>query len=186
MPFPAADPVAPTRDAFSRRVVVIGFGSPIRGDDAVGPLVADQLADEIDSPQVEVLSRHILTAELAEKLRDATLVLFLDASTDGPIGQVVCHAVEADAATVSGMAHSVDAPGLLAWTWGLYGHAPQAVLLSTRAVTLDYAHCQLSPPVASVVRPMMDQVLDMVREHLQGPVRERLQEPVREHLQEPG
>jgi hydrogenase maturation protease len=149
------------------RVVVIGFGSPIRGDDAVGPLVADQLADELVLPQVEVISRHILTAELAEVLRDATLVVFLDASIDGPVGQVVRHDLEADTSRVSGMAHSVDACGLLAWTHGLYGRVPRAVLLSTRAVTLDYAHCQLSPEVAATVRPMMDRVTDLVREHLQ-------------------
>ncbi len=155
--------------ALSARVVVIGFGSPIRGDDALGPLVADRLAEELVSPQVEVISRHILTAELAEVLRDATLVVFLDASIDGPLGQVVRHDLEADASSVSGMAHSVDARGLLAWTRGLYGRAPQAVLFSTRAVTWEYAHCQLSPEVAAMVRPLIDRVTQLVREHLRQP-----------------
>ena len=148
------------------KVVVIGFGSPIRGDDAFGPLVADQLMQELTSPQVEVLSRHILTAELAEVLRDATLVVFVDAATDGPVGQIVRHDLEPDEVTVSGMAHSVDAPGLLAWTRGLYGRAPQAVLLSTRAVTLDYKNCQLSPAVSAVVQPMKEMVTRLASEHL--------------------
>lgn len=148
------------------KVVVIGFGSPIRGDDAVGPMVADQLAEEFTSPQVEVLSRHILTAELAEVLRDATLVVFLDASTDGEVGHVARRDLEPDDASAGHMAHSVDAPGLLAWTRGLYGRVPQAVLLSTRAVTFDYANCQLSPAVAAAVQPMKERVTQLVAEHL--------------------
>jgi hydrogenase maturation protease len=148
------------------KVVIIGFGSPIRGDDAFGPLVADELAQELDEPQVEVLSRHILTAELAEVLRDATLVVFIDASIDGDVGHIVRHALEPDEQTAGSMAHSVDAPGLLAWTRGLYGRAPQAVLLSTRAVTFDYAHCQLSPEVTAVVEPLKKLVLELVHEHL--------------------
>jgi len=148
------------------KVVVIGFGSPIRGDDAVGPMVADQLAEELTSPQVEVLSRHVLTAELAEVLRDATLVVFLDASTDGEVGQVVRRDLEPDDASASHMAHSVDAPGLLAWTRGLYGRVPRAVLLSTRAVTFEYANCQLSPEVAATVQPMKQWVTQLVAEHL--------------------
>jgi hydrogenase maturation protease len=148
------------------KVIVIGFGSPIRGDDALGPIVADQLAEEIASPEIEVLSRHILTAELAEVIRDATLVIFIDAAAVGEVGAIERHVIEPDTSTVSGMAHSVDARGLLAWTRGLYGRAPQGVLFSTRAVTLDYAHCELSPSVAAVVQPLKDRVVAEARTHL--------------------
>jgi len=148
------------------RAVVIGFGSPIRGDDAFGPLVADELAQELDLPDVEVLSRHILTAELAEVLRDAELVVFIDASLDGPVGEVVRRDLEPDESTAGSMAHSVDAAGLLAWTRGLYGRAPHGVLLSTRAVTFDYANCQLSREVAAAVAPMKEAVMQLVRAHL--------------------
>ena len=141
------------------KIVVIGFGSPIRGDDALGPIVADQLAEEIASPQVEVLSRHILTAELAEVLRDATLVVFIDAATTGEVGQIVRHDLEPDASTVSGMAHSVDAPGLLAWTRGLYGRVPQAVLFSTRGDAGLLPTANYPPPSAAVVQPLKDRVI---------------------------
>ena len=69
------------------KIVIIGFGSPIRGDDAFGPLVADKLIEELQYPEVEIFSRHILTAEMAESLRDATLVLFIDASIEGAVGR---------------------------------------------------------------------------------------------------
>ena len=65
---PSADSTMPTLPTSHARTVIIGYGSPIRGDDAIGPLVADRLMDELESPSVSVLSRHILTAELIEEL----------------------------------------------------------------------------------------------------------------------
>ena len=62
------------------RTLVIGYGSPIRGDDAIGPLAADALAAAPLPPGWRVLSRHVLTAELAEDLAAVDRVIFLDAS----------------------------------------------------------------------------------------------------------
>jgi hydrogenase maturation protease len=148
------------------RIVVIGFGSPIRGDDALGPLAADQLADQLTGPQVDVFSRHILSAEMAEQLQDATLVLFLDASVDGPRGVVVERELEPRRDNHDVLAHSVDPAGLLAWTSCLYGHTPSARLLSVRAATLDYAHYQLSPQVRHILPRLLSRVHELVREHL--------------------
>ncbi len=157
-----------TRGERPAKIVVIGFGSPIRGDDAFGPLVADQLAEELQLPEVEVLSRHILTAEMAEGLRDATFVLFIDAAINGPVGEVVQRTLVPRQDVDDTIAHSVDARGLLAWTEALYGQSPPAILLSTRAVTLDYANYQLSPAVRATVRPVIDRVEQLVREHLRN------------------
>jgi hydrogenase maturation protease len=148
-------------------VVIIGFGSPIRGDDALGPLVADRLAEELELPQVEVFSRHILTAELAERLQDATLAVFLDASLEGPPGRVVQRELVPDTSCLSAMAHALNVGELLAWTRELYGRTPQAVLFSTRGVTFEYAAYRLSSPVAATVRPLMDGVTQLVLRHLQ-------------------
>ncbi len=150
----------------SGKVVVIGFGSPIRGDDAFGPLAADQLAEQITSPQVEVLSRHILTAEMAESLQDASLVLFIDASLDGPVGELVERELLPRRDVGEAIAHSVDARGLLAWAEGLYGHAPPARLLSTRAVTFEYAHYELSPAVQATLGPLVSRIEKLIEKHL--------------------
>ena len=45
-------------------VLVIGYGSPLRGDDAAGPLAARQLAQR----GFEAIEAHQLTPELAEKV----------------------------------------------------------------------------------------------------------------------
>ena len=77
------------------KVLVIGYGNSIRGDDAFGPLVAERLEQTLQADRVEVLSRHLLTPELAADVRDASLVIFIDASSDGPVGQTVCRRITA-------------------------------------------------------------------------------------------
>jgi hydrogenase maturation protease len=148
-------------------VVVIGFGSPIRGDDALGPLVADQLADTWVHAPVTVLSRHILTAELATMLHDASLVVFIDASVDGPPGEIVTRELVADVAGALGLAHAVDPRGLLAWTQALYGRAPRAMLVSTRGATFNYAHYALSDAVQAALPPLIETVRRLIDQHLQ-------------------
>ena len=92
--------------------LIVGYGSPIRGDDAIGPLVADRLAamvaDGALPAGVEVQARHILTAELVEDLNRADLVIFLDAAADLAPGLVSRQALQPDATAMSTMAHFHD------------------------------------------------------------------------------
>ena len=101
-PPPAAAAAAATATAQGAlRTLVIGYGSPIRGDDAIGPLAADALAAGALPPGLRVLSRHVLTAELAEDLCAADRVIFLDASVQGEPGEVQVRQLHPDAAAVS-------------------------------------------------------------------------------------
>lgn len=147
-------------------VVVIGYGSPIRGDDAVGPLVADRLDQRVDDPCVTVISRHVLTAELAESLRDATLVIFIDASVDGNQGEVAVRSLVPRTDAASAMAHTLDAEALLGWTRGLYGKQPEAILVSIAGGSFDYANYHLSAAVEAAVEPMVQQTLMRIEQHL--------------------
>jgi hydrogenase maturation protease len=148
--------------ARSARTVVIGYGSPIRGDDAIGPLVADQLIDEIDSPTVNVVSRHVLTAELAADLESAELVVFLDAALDGEVGQVHCRRLEPDKSSMHSMQHFLNPRELLAWVEEMYGRVPEAVLVSTRGVSFEFSHYQLTPQVQATMEPMKQAVRRLI------------------------
>ncbi len=165
----SAPPHAPLQrlDA-TARVVVIGYGSPIRGDDAIGPLVADQLIDELDAVDVNVISRHVLTAELAADLAQAECVIFIDAATDGEIGQVRCRPLVPDKSSMHSMQHFLSPQELLAWVEQMYGRAPRAVLVSTRGVSFDFAHYELTPRVQATVEPMKQQVRRLVDEMVRG------------------
>jgi hydrogenase maturation protease len=60
-------------------VLVIGYGNELRGDDAVGPLVA-RAVTEWNRPEVRTLEGHQLVAEMVAEMEDVETVVFADAS----------------------------------------------------------------------------------------------------------
>ena len=142
----------------SLRAVVIGYGSPIRGDDAIGPIVADRLDGEDLSDDVRVISRHILTADLVPDICDAQKVIFVDAAAKGVPGEVRCQRLTADASALSTMAHFLDPRELLAWAQSLYGCEPEAYLVSVAGDDFDFSHFDLSKKIERVLPEVINQV----------------------------
>lgn len=68
----------------TKPILVFGYGNPSRGDDAVGPLVLDYLAEHLDLPRIELLSDFQLQIEHALDLQDRELVIFVDAAENCP------------------------------------------------------------------------------------------------------
>ncbi len=58
--------------------LVIGYGNTLRGDDGVGPLVAEQV-EAWNLPAVRSRVTHQLTPELAAEIAEVDLVFFVDA-----------------------------------------------------------------------------------------------------------
>lgn len=175
-PGPEADPgpaygpqwaQQPPAEALPLRALVIGYGSPIRGDDALGPLVADQLearvsADPALSARVEVQARHILTAELVDDLARAERVIFIDAAANLPAGEVGCQRLAPDASALSTMAHFHDPRELLAWCQALYQRVPETWLVSAGGADWGYACYALSAAAQAAVAPMITEVLGLI------------------------
>jgi hydrogenase maturation protease len=149
------------------RALVIGYGSPIRGDDALGPLVADRLetrlaADPRRSGGIEVQARHILTAEIVDDLVRAARAIFIDAAADLEPGEVRCRRLAPDTATLSTMAHFHDPRELLAWCEALYQRAPETWLVSAGGADWGYANYRLSATAEQAVEPMLSEVLTLI------------------------
>jgi hydrogenase maturation protease len=153
------------------RTLIIGYGSPIRGDDAIGPLAADALAAGPLPLGVEVISRHILTAELVEDIAAADRVIFLDATLEGEPGEVRVRRLAPDASAPSSMAHFLDPRELLAWCQTLYQREPAAYLVSATGHSFDYASYSLSPTASAALTPMIAQVQALVAEPLHVGIR---------------
>jgi len=66
-------------------VLVFAIGNESRGDDALGPLLARRLADELDPRQVEVLEEFQLQVENTLDMAGRELVLFVDAGYGTPL-----------------------------------------------------------------------------------------------------
>lgn len=117
----------------SSTLLVIGYGNRLRGDDALGPLVAEAVAAWC-APGVEVLVTHQLTPDLAETLARARGVVFVDASMD--VATVSIRPLEPIVPSVA-MGHAIEPGVLLGWAIQAFGHAPPAWLLRIPATTFE-------------------------------------------------
>ena len=64
----------------TKPIVLIGYGNPSRGDDAVGPMLLERIAGQIDLTAIELLTDFQLQIEHALDLCSRELVLFIDAA----------------------------------------------------------------------------------------------------------
>jgi hydrogenase maturation protease len=114
----------------SPTVVVIGYGNPRRGDDAVGQEVVARL-QALKIPTVEAYSVPGLIPELAGKLAAADSAIFVDACkakhTDTVrIKPLEACGTESAGSAVPALGHSCDPRSLLALAHSAYGRCPQA------------------------------------------------------------
>jgi hydrogenase maturation protease len=109
-------------------ILVIGYGNTLRGDDGVGPLVAEAVAAKRLS-SVRVMSVAQLTPELAEPLAAASAAVFIDARC-GPATPPVTIVKLQPAETAPLPTHAADPRCLLAVARSLFGRAPAAWLVT--------------------------------------------------------
>jgi hydrogenase maturation protease len=110
------------------RVLLIGYGNTLRGDDALGPMAIERLRPLL--PDVECLSCQQLAPELAERLAECELALFVDAACDGEPGVVRTERLSPTPGGAASLTHHVEAAALLELAHALYGRVPQAVLIT--------------------------------------------------------
>jgi hydrogenase maturation protease len=116
-----------------KRILVIGYGNELRGDDGLGPKLACAI-DALALPDVAVLVCHQLTPELADPLSRAEFAVFIDARIDGSSGVQLHPLHEPQRASFS--PHASDPAALLALSRAVYGVAPHGWWLTLPAVDL--------------------------------------------------
>ncbi|MGA3286042.1 MAG: hydrogenase maturation protease [Bacteroidota bacterium] len=62
------------------KVLVIGYGNTLRGDDAAGIRAAELIAKR--RPEIECVCMHQLMPELAEQIAESDIVIFFDADVN--------------------------------------------------------------------------------------------------------
>jgi len=128
---------------------VIGYGNPLRADDGAGWHVAQQLATDLPN-DVDVISTHQLTPELAEPISRAGLVVFVDADVGGEPGHVDCRLVTPAGDGTVTFSHDIDPPALLELTCLMYGSCPAGVVISIAGRDFGYG-IGLSPAVQAAI-----------------------------------
>ncbi len=114
--------------------LVIAVGNPSRGDDALGPRLADRLLDAgVDrAGDVELLVEHQLQIEHALDLRGRAGVLFVDAARGGAAAGVTLAPI-GPRAEASVFTHALSAPALLRLAADLDASVPPAWQLAIGA-----------------------------------------------------
>ena len=111
------------------RVLVLGFGNPLRSDDGLGWRVAVELFRANASRDVLVRPCHQLTPDLAETASLAETVIFVDCSRKGKPGEVRCEEVRSQSGPVS-FTHDLSPAALLDLAAELFGVCPKAYLFT--------------------------------------------------------
>jgi len=126
--------------------LVIGFGNPLRGDDAAGPSVARSA--DFARPDVVVLTPQQLLPELAPEVAAADVVVFIDAAADISAGEVRCQVVTPS--TAPRLEHILSPAALVGLGLAAFGRAPHAWLVEIGAESFDVGRT-LTPAVAGAV-----------------------------------
>jgi hydrogenase maturation protease len=146
------------------RVLVVGYGNPLCGDDGAGPAVVERLASDPRLADADLRTQHQLTPELAGDIAGASLVVLVDAAAGPPPGEIavarVGRAPDADTA----WSHHVDPAGLVALAVELFGSAPPAFTVCVGADSMAVGD-GLSPAVAAAIPAAADAVAGIVEAH---------------------
>ena len=150
-----------------KRVLVVGYGNPLRGDDGVGGRVAEEVAAVLPAPPVSVLTVQLLTPELADPISRSDLLILIDAAAEGPPGEVRCFPIAAGSATAASLAigtHEVTLDRLLGMAQELFGHCPPAHIVTIAGESFDVSET-LTPTVEAAAAEALACVLELAGHH---------------------
>jgi hydrogenase maturation protease len=122
-------------ERYDNRIVVIGFGNSLRGDDAVGRRVVEQVSRKRSN--VVAVSVTQLVPELATLVASARAVIFVDACVDARDGVEVRELTPA--CPLTRRMHDTGPRELLALSRSCYSRAPMAWLVAVPARKFGYS-----------------------------------------------
>lgn len=145
-------------------ILVIGYGNPLRGDDAIGQKIAQIMAERLQDILVKTV--HQLTPELVADISQAQLVIFIDARIGETPGTLTQEVVKSEADT-GAFTHNVTPDALLRAAQTLYDAAPLGLLISITGGSFDYSF-ELSPQLERILLELTDRVEEIIRIFREG------------------
>lgn len=127
------------------QLLVIGYGNTLRGDDGVGPRVAESVGN-LRLPGVRTLICQQLSPEHAAPIAQADKVIFVDAAVDAPREVQFRELSPGDTSQL--MAHAADPRTMLALARDVFGRSPQAWWLTIPAEKMEFGET-LTPAAQS-------------------------------------
>lgn len=144
--------------------LVIGYGNTLRGDDGLGPKVAEAI-QAMNLPGVGVLTCQQLSPEDADPISNTAGVVFVDAAV-GVSSDIQLRKIE-PGNTLQLMAHAADPRTMLALARDVFGHCPEAWCLTIPAIKLDFSE-EFSPKGEEGFQKALGLVQSLAREFLRN------------------
>lgn len=145
------------------RVLVIGYGNVLRGDDALGLRVVEALKQSVDPAIVELMELQQLAPELAETFSHFELLILVDASMIGEPGTLHSRRVLPKPGPRA-ESHIVDPASLLNLAANLYHHAPRSFVVTVTGEDFSFTN-EMSDPVSSAVGAAVVRVEEIIAKH---------------------
>ncbi|MFN3421634.1 MAG: hydrogenase maturation protease [Armatimonadota bacterium] len=143
------------------KVLVVGYGNPLRGDDGVGWVVAEKLKELTLSEAVSIQTCIQLTPELAADLSEAEIAILIDARAEEPAGKILCQQVK-PLPNPPSSSHHLNPSVLLSYAHQFFGKAPQTYLVSINGAEFGY-QAHLSPQVQEAVHEAVKVIVELLR-----------------------
>jgi len=140
--------------------LIIGYGNPLRSDDALGWKAAELLAETLPPGAAEIVAVQQLTPEFADAIAKVALVIFIDAAATGEPGAWSCEPLEPESAP-SALGHFFTPQGLLAYAKAVFHAAPRALLVSATGSSFEFGET-LSPLVAAVLPDIVKRIAEEI------------------------
>jgi len=116
------------------KILVLGYGNPGRGDDGLGPALAESV-ESLDLAGVTVDAAYQLNIEDAAAVADHDLVVFVDAEVKGNEPFSIRRVTPA--ADITFTSHLVSAESILAISQDSFGKVPECWLIGIRGYEFD-------------------------------------------------
>jgi hydrogenase maturation protease len=140
-------------------LLIIGYGNTLRGDDGVGPRVAEAVG-ALQLPGVRTLICQQLSPEHAAPISIAHTVIFVDAAVDAPQEVQLRRLDPNDSPQL--LAHAADPQTMLALSRDVFGHVPQAWWLTIPALKMEFGET-LTPEAQRGCAEAIDKIKDLCR-----------------------
>lgn len=142
-------------------ILMIGYGNPLRSDDAIGQHMAQMMEQCLKPETVQVITTYQLTPELVEPIQRAELVVFIDARVGQRPGKVVWENVKPEIST-GAFTHHVTPGTLLGAADVLYAAKPEGILISIVGADFDYGS-DLSDQLKRMLPEIAEQVEAIIK-----------------------
>ena len=143
------------------KIMVVGYGNPLCGDDGVGWHAAQVLADTLEVEDIKILACHTLTPKLFDPVRQSDLVIFVNSCMDDLPGQLTFRAIKSRIPNTGLRRSRLNPQALLSCVQELYGTCPQGLMITMGGENFNYGD-DLSPFVATNFPALLESVRDQL------------------------